>query len=176
MAASPGTYGGRKASGLGGFEGAQGSECGEATPVGGFQWLRRLDAKISLLAAGSAFVAALALVLLAAALSSDYNALAQREVDSLVDEDLGHVTTSAYNLVRAEDEAVRQAVASSLNVARRMLGRSGGISESRDKVSWSAINQFSGSVEEFVLPRVLLGGRALPTRPNRGGPCPSSTR
>ena len=121
----------------------------------------KLETKVALLSAGSAFAIALALVLLAAMLTGTYNNLAQKEIDVMIDSDLDHVTSGVYNLVKSEDEAVRQLVASDLGVARRIVASAGGISLASRTVSWDAMNQFDGSIRRMELPRVMAGGKWL---------------
>ncbi len=121
----------------------------------------RLETKISLLAASATCFTACILVALAAHLSSAYSALALREVNALVDEDLSHVTRSAYNLVRAEDEAIREYVRTSVKVARGIFDRAGGLRFEGGRRFLTAENQFDGSLARFELPRVSLGGMAL---------------
>jgi hypothetical protein len=59
-----------------------------------FRLLRdlKLNIKISILGAGSVLITAAALVALAVWQSGQYNEVAQREVDRLLDADLNHVT------------------------------------------------------------------------------------
>jgi PAS domain S-box-containing protein len=130
----------------------------------------RLDLKVSLHGAASAFITAIALVLLATVLSREYNALAEKEVNALVDADLDHITMGVYNLVKTEDEAVRQLVSSDLAVARRILAGAGGISLSISEASWRAVNQFDGTTQEVHLPRMLVGGVWLGQNSNPAAP------
>ena len=131
----------------------------------------RLGTKVSLLGAASAFITAIALILLAAALSREYNALAEKEVNALVDSDLDHITMDVYNLVKTEDEAVRQLVSSDLAVANRILSEAGGISlSSISEESWRAINQFDGTTQEMHLPRMLVGSAWLGQNSNPDSP------
>ncbi len=126
-------------------------------PLSGF----RLDAKITLLGAASALLVALALAVLAARLSADYNNLAQKEVDALINADLDHITTGVYNLVRNEDEAVRQLVSFNLNVARRILSEAGRVDLSGRETDWEAVNQLDGKTRTIRLPRMTAGGAWL---------------
>ena len=87
----------------------------------------RLSAKVALLGAGSVFITAAALVLLSVWQSGQYNALAQGEVDALIDADLDHITQGVYNLVRTENEAVQLQVDNNLKVARHLLTGAGGV-------------------------------------------------
>ncbi len=118
-----------------------------------------LSAKIALMGAGSVLITAIALVLLSVWQSGQYNALAQGEVDALIDADLDHITQGVFNLVRTENDAVQIQVNGNLNVARHLLTASGGIQLADEQVNWTAINQFTKDAQEIDLPRFLVGGQ-----------------
>jgi PAS domain S-box-containing protein len=126
-----------------------------------FRLLRdlKLNIKISILGAGSVLITAAALVALAVWQSGQYNEVAQREVDRLLDADLNHVTQGAYNLVRTEDEAVREQLSKNLNVMRHILADRGGVNLSPETVGWTAVNQFTGRSIRVRLPGMLVGGK-----------------
>jgi len=120
-----------------------------------------LGAKVSLLGAGSALVAALALVGLATWQSGEYNALAQGEVDALINADLDHIARGVYTLVQTEDQTVQQQVDHNLNVARHVLAGAGGVELGPATTTWTARNQFTGESAEMQLPQMLVGGQWL---------------
>lgn len=120
----------------------------------------RLNAKVSLLGIGSVLTTALALVILAVWQSSQYQTLAQGEVDQLINADLDHITQGVYNLVQTENEAVQQQVSYNLNVAQHILAHAGGVSQS-GKVTWQATNQFTGETSEIQLLKFLVGNEWL---------------
>lgn len=122
---------------------------------------QRLSGKISLLGAGSALMAAGALVVLAAWQSGQYNAVAQKEVDRLIEADLDHITQGIYRLVETENEAVQQQVNDNLNVARHVLEGAGEVSQSEERVVWTAVSQLDNARVEVQLPKMLVGGRWL---------------
>ena len=126
----------------------------------------KLNIKISILGAGSVLITAAALVALAVWQSGQYNELAQREVDRLIDADLDHITQGAYNLVRTEDEAVREQMGKNLNVIRHVLAGNGGADLSRQTVEWTAVNQFTGERLKIRLPRMLVGGKWIGQNPD----------
>lgn len=121
----------------------------------------KLNIKISILGAGSVLITAAALVMLAVWQSGQYNELAQREVDRLIDADLDHMTQGAYNLVLTEDEAVQEQVRYNLNVMRHIVVGKGGAHLSRETVNWAAVNQFTGESLTIRLPEMLVGGKWL---------------
>lgn len=120
----------------------------------------RLNTKIALLGAGSVLVTAIAMVALAMLLSGQYNMLAQREIDSLLDADLDHLAQGIYNLVRTEDEAVRSQLDHNLNVIRDELAEAG-LRLSSETVIWRASNQLTSEKVTIQLPMMLIGGRSL---------------
>jgi putative methionine-R-sulfoxide reductase with GAF domain len=117
----------------------------------------KLGTKILIFGIGSVIVTALALVVVVAWQSSQYNALAQNEFGTLVDSDLGHIADGVYNMVEAQDELVQQLVNYSLNVARQVLTTTGQVSLSQDNVQWTAVNQFSLQSIPVPLPKMLVG-------------------
>ncbi|MSN24262.1 MAG: response regulator [Geobacter sp.] len=121
----------------------------------------RLNVKVSLLGAGSVLITAVVLVVLAVWQSGQYNLLAQREVDALIDTDLDHITQGVYNLARTENEAVQKRVNYNLNVATHELNQTGEVSLSNEFVIWNATNQMSGKSQSISLPKMLVGGRWL---------------
>jgi len=121
----------------------------------------RLNVKISLLGAGSVLIMAITLVVLAVSQSGVYNRLAQREVDDLIVADLDHITQSVYSLVQTEDDAVRHELASSMNVARRLLSEAGGVRRTDGSLRWRAVDQFTQETRLLHLPALSVGNRLL---------------
>ncbi len=121
-----------------------------------------LNIKISLLGAGSVLVTAIALVALAVWQSEKYNLLAQNEVDKLIVGDFDHITQGVYNLVETENEAVQEQLSSSLNIAHCILEDYGKINISEDeKITWTAIDQFSRESTVIELPKMFVGNQWL---------------
>lgn len=121
----------------------------------------RLDIKLALMGASCVFITAVALVILAVWQSGQYNALAQNEVDGLINTDLDHIARSVYNLVQAENEAVQLQVDDDLNVARHLLKTAGEVRLSKDTVGWTAVNQFTGASIDVRLPKLLINNTWL---------------
>ncbi len=117
----------------------------------------RLNVKVALLGASSVLITAAALVLIAVWQSGQYNQLAQREADILIDADLDHITQGVYNLVRTENDAVQLQVDYNLNVARHILAAAGEVRLSPETVSWQALNQFTKESHELKLPKLFAG-------------------
>jgi PAS domain S-box-containing protein len=121
----------------------------------------KLSAKVALLGVGSVVITAVAMMGLAVWQSGQYNALAQIEVNELIDEDLDHITQGTYNLVNTENEAVQNQINCDLKVARHVLNSAGEVSLSKDDITWIAYNQFTAESSEIQLPRLLVGGEWL---------------
>lgn len=121
----------------------------------------RLNIKVAVLGAGGVLITGITLVILAIWQSGEYNILAQKEVDQLVDADLDHITQGVYNLVRTEDEAVQYQVNYNLNVARHVLANKGKLNLLSKTIGLTAINQFTYEPVKIQIPRITIGGRRL---------------
>ncbi len=117
----------------------------------------RLDIKFSLMGLGSVMITAVALVILAVWQTNQFNKLAQKEVDILIDSDLDHITQGIYNLVRSQNEAVQKHIDNNLNVASHILAEKGKIRLSAKTMDWTAINQFTHKSGIIKLPRFYIG-------------------
>ena len=123
---------------------------------------RTLSSRLMILGAGSAVITAAALVLAAYWQSGMYAELARKDVDSLIVQDLDHITGSVYSLVAAEGQAVEQELFRDLRVARRVLSEEGGIRFGGPSVRWDAVNQFTKNTETVVLPGPRIGNVSVP--------------
>lgn len=121
----------------------------------------KFSAKITLLGIISVLFTALALLLVVAWQSSEYNAEAQRKVDEVTNSSLKDISRGIYNLVQAQGESVQNQVDSNLNVARYVLARTGQPSFSQETIHWDAINQFTQQATSARLPKMLVGGKWL---------------
>ncbi|MBU1080251.1 MAG: Cache 3/Cache 2 fusion domain-containing protein, partial [Spirochaetes bacterium] len=133
---------------------------------------RGLAFKIAILIASSAAISVVVLVAIAASLSRDFGRIAQAEVDELIDADLRHVVTGVYNLVKAEDDAIRELLSSHLAAARRSLRDAGGAGLGAITVRWTATDQFTGQRSDITLPRMTVGGAWLGRNLDPGSPSP----
>ncbi len=117
----------------------------------------KLSTKMSLLAFLAVFLSVLFLTGLVVWLSGEYNTLAQKEVDQLIEADLDHITEGIFNLVRVQDESTQMLVDQSLEVAHLLLADKGGARLGSRMVTWEAINQFSKRSMTVKLPELILG-------------------
>jgi len=120
-----------------------------------------LGTKIVLLAIGGVLLTVAALTAAAAWQSSQFNAVAQEQVNQLVNADLDHTVKGVYNLVKAQDEAVQQQVNTSLNVARLVFNTEGNIGLGQDTIQWTAVNQYTQESRIVSLPKMLVGNNWL---------------
>ena len=121
----------------------------------------RLSFKFILLGIGSVLITAFALVAVAVIRSEQYNALAQREIDWLIDTDLDHITQGVYMMVRTENEAVQQQIDENIKVARYIIQHLGGISLAADSTQWRVVNQDTLEESDLSLPKVMIGRKWL---------------
>lgn len=121
----------------------------------------RLNIKISLLGIVSVITTAIALVILVIWQSGQYHAIAQNEVEQLIDADLDHITQGIYNLVQTENDAVQQQINYNLNVAWHVLENAGGVRLSHTTIEWEATNQFTNEITRIQLPKFLVGNQWL---------------
>ena len=84
-------------------------------------------------------------------------AAATRETETMAMTDLDHLTQSAYNLCQAQQEAIQQAIDSSLNVAHDVMNRQGAVSFAPETESWTAVNQNTKLSVAVELPKMMVG-------------------
>jgi methyl-accepting chemotaxis protein len=80
-----------------------------------------------------------------------------RELDQMVQTDLGNTTADVYALCQAENEAALHTVRGNLNVARMELQRAGGLGLSPETVAWNAVDPLSGQRLTATLPGMEAG-------------------
>jgi PAS domain S-box-containing protein len=120
-----------------------------------------LTLKIAALGAGSAIVTAAVLIALVLWQSSQYDRLAQNEVNKLIGADLDHIAQGVTNLVQTANDAAQSRVDANLGIARHVLQKSGPVSESKDLVQWKCVDQATDTSLDLRLPKMLVGGKWL---------------
>ncbi len=75
----------------------------------------------------------------------------------LANTDLDHIVKGAYQMVETQNELLLKSMQSYMNVARDTVSNLGGISFAREKVSWTAINQYNKTTTQIKLPKMLVG-------------------
>ncbi len=132
----------------------------------------KLSLRLMILGAGSTVLTAVALAAAAYWQSGVYADLARRDVDTLIVQDLDHITSSVLSLVSAKGEAVEGELLRDLRVARRVLTEAGGLDFGGPPVRWTATNQFTKSAVSLVLPGPRVGPHPLPVNRNPAAPSP----
>ena len=126
----------------------------------------KLGVKFALMGSFSVLITAAALLFLALLQSGEYNKLAQKEVETLINADLDHITQGVYHLVQAENDAVQAQVDTNLNVAGHVLAAHGPVSLATENAGWTpaaataqwtAVNQLTNESVEIRLPKLLIG-------------------
>jgi len=79
------------------------------------------------------------------------------ELDKLISDNTAHIARDVYAMCEASNELIQQEVDYSLNVARDVLKRSGGVSLADETVSWEAVNQFTLASTPVTLPKMMIG-------------------
>ncbi|HLK16717.1 MAG TPA: Cache 3/Cache 2 fusion domain-containing protein [Fimbriimonadaceae bacterium] len=99
-------------------------------------------------------------------------ATARSEIRDLVEGTTVDTTAAILRLITAQDETLRKGVDSQLNVLRDQLRRQGKITFSKDRVRWTAVNQFTKVSHEELVPKMLFGGLWLGQNANSDVPTP----
>ncbi len=71
--------------------------------------------------------------------------------------DLDHIAEGVYKMAESQQEVLEKQMLHSLNVARDIVQRSGGFSFTEDRVSWTAINQYTKQPSLVKLKKMLIG-------------------
>ncbi len=75
--------------------------------------------------------------------------------------EIAHLTTSTYDLVHAQAEAVQAKVDTDLKVAAHVLADAGDVAIDGNTLEWDAANQLTGEVTTIELPGMTVGGEPL---------------
>ncbi len=114
--------------------------------------------KLLILGVGCVALTAGALVATAAWQGAAFSADAQHETQKLIDADIDHITSSVYNLVKAQDQSIQQEVDHNLAVALDKVAVKGGLSlDGARTVDWTATNQLTQAPVPVTLPAMNLG-------------------
>lgn len=97
---------------------------------------------------------------------------ASREADKLVSADLDHIAAGVYNLVKSQDEAIRQQVDYDILTAQYTLKTMGGLNTTNKSVTWRAVNQFTYSEQAIRLPKMRVGNTWLGQNHDMQSPTP----
>ncbi|MDJ0722966.1 MAG: Cache 3/Cache 2 fusion domain-containing protein, partial [Desulfobacterales bacterium] len=98
---------------------------------------------------------------------------ASEGLSQLAHESLEHTIEGIRTMVTTQNEILQETVIHDLNVARRLMRDSGGLSIDRsEKATWQAVNQYTKAKQTIELPHMSLGGEWLGQNANPGIPTP----
>jgi methyl-accepting chemotaxis protein len=83
------------------------------------------------------------------------------EMNGLARSECSKIAKDCYLMLRTQHESLKKSLLSSLAVASDQLQQAGGVSFSKDTVTWDATNQLNNQSEKVTLPRMLLGDKWL---------------
>lgn len=118
-----------------------------------------IGTKLFAIGVGSVVFTASALVGVGMWQAKQFTADTQNEANHMVAQELNHITTGVYDLVRAQDESVKQQVDSSLNTALFVVKQRSNLETGGSSVSWKAINQFTKDATTVHLKQLQWGGQ-----------------
>lgn len=84
--------------------------------------------------------------------------MAMEETNKMASSNLEHIVKGIYATCNASQEQIQNEVNNSLNVARDILQRQGGVELSSEIVEWQATNQYTKKSQPIFLPKLLVGG------------------
>lgn len=79
------------------------------------------------------------------------------EVNKLGREECGKIARDVYLMLQVNHRKLQKELRGDLNVVRTVLEHSGGVSFSDEKVSWSAVDQYTKQAKNVELPKMLVG-------------------
>jgi len=83
--------------------------------------------------------------------------VSRTESTKLAYTDLDHIAEGVYRMLQTQQEVLEQQMINSLNVARDIVERTGGFSFLDEKVSWSAVNQYTQHPVSVKLDKMMIG-------------------
>ena len=120
-----------------------------------------IQAKLMLLGLACVLVTALSMASVGIWQGRVFSHMAATEAQKLVDADLDHITESVYNLIKSQDDSIRDKVNHDLNAARYILMQSGQVYLSDQTAPWKVVNEYTAEVFEINIPKMMLGGLGL---------------
>ncbi|MEN9841404.1 MAG: hypothetical protein RL376_1204, partial [Verrucomicrobiota bacterium] len=83
--------------------------------------------------------------------------IATAETITLAHAGMNETVAGIATVVATQQEVLEQKVLSDLRVAQDVLRQSGGAREGAERITWSAVNQFTRATESVTLPHFLVG-------------------
>jgi len=94
----------------------------------------------------------------------------ERESLNLAYADLDHIVDNLYTLAESHQEVTQKSINASLNVARDLLKKGGGIHFVPETVQWKAVNQYTKDSVDLSLPKMMLGNNWFGQNSSRSQP------
>ena len=99
--------------------------------------------------------------------------VAEAECFNLTSKDLDHTLEGIYSMCATQQESLQQMVDTALNVAHRLVSNDGGLHVSKtETVRWKAVDQFTKTPTEVLIPKFLLGNKWLGQNRDLKSPSP----
>ncbi|MCB9066235.1 MAG: Cache 3/Cache 2 fusion domain-containing protein [Calditrichae bacterium] len=83
------------------------------------------------------------------------------EIGKFSKENITQISKDVYNLCETAYTLIQQQLTASLLVSENVLKNSGGIRLSNERISWTAVNQFTKNESQILLPKMLAGSKWL---------------
>ncbi len=80
-----------------------------------------------------------------------------KESIKLATTDLDHIAEGVYRMCETQNDVLSKALTSYLNYAREVANMMGGISIADEKITWSAVNQYTKKSTTIKLPKIQAG-------------------
>lgn len=77
------------------------------------------------------------------------------------EEELKRISEGIFNMVKTQDQLLKIKLKADLAVARNAINDAGGVRFSEEKISWTAVNQFSKAPTQVNLPKMQVGSTWL---------------
>ncbi len=117
--------------------------------------------KIIGLAAISAILPIVVLIVIIAIQKSNTSKQVAAQVDALGENNLIRAAEDVYGMCAAAEEILQNQLEAGLKVANNEVARRGGVAESSGSVTWKAVNQMSKSTQQVTIPRFYVGNQWL---------------
>lgn len=85
----------------------------------------------------------------------------ERESLKLAYADLDHIVDNLYTLAESHQEVTQKNINASLNVARDLVKKGGGVNFSTETIGWTATNQYTKKSSRIELPKMFIGNTWL---------------
>ncbi|HWA81833.1 MAG TPA: Cache 3/Cache 2 fusion domain-containing protein, partial [Fimbriimonadaceae bacterium] len=119
-----------------------------------------LQRKLAVIGAGISFVIVALLVVVGWSAGGKFGAIAQHEVEGLVESDQGHTALALNGLIKAQDDLLSRELETDSAVLWHAIRQRGAITQSGAE-TWKAANQFTKEAKTVTLARVMIGGEWL---------------